>query len=308
VKLIKKIPRLEIIRDKKIILGTLLVIPLFLIPWFLSIPVGVLSTALGNSFNFPNFGRLLLRIFQIFAFYLSALVGLRMILGKESLGLNFNGGELKKFLFGAFTAIFSVSAIFIIFVCLGLINIEVFAWQKMTLANFLIALAIFIISNIAIGTMEESVFRGYLTQIFDSKYKKVLTIILSGLIFALFHLILADMNLNNRILWLVFELIPAGLLLGWVFVKTKSLMLVIGIHSAYNFAQQALDIYGKYGINHNWENIILLGNSVAGPPVLVGTSIGGAGLIHLTSLIIISFVMFFYFKRIYRKSHNSNNF
>ena len=81
-KILKKIPTLNLSNKKRIIIGVLLIIPIVFIPWFLSIPVGVLSTLLGNYLGVLFLGRLLLRIWQIFITYIFGLIGLKLLLGK----------------------------------------------------------------------------------------------------------------------------------------------------------------------------------------------------------------------------------
>lgn len=295
-KILKIIPTFNLSKKKQIVIGVLLIIPLFFIPWFLSIPVGVLSTSLGKYLGIPYLGRIILRLWQIILAYISGLIGLKLILGKTDLGFN-RGNDLNYFLTGIFAGGGSVLLIFLLMIWAGFLRIETFAWQSMSIISFLGVLITYIISNLSIGFIEEIPFRGYLVQVLDSNCGIFMTVVLSGLIFSGWHLILNPLASVNQILWLLFELIPAGLILSWVFVNTKSLWLVIGLHSSYNFMQQALDIYGRYGFNNGWDNLIFLGTRVKGSQILIGTPQGSAGLVQLAGTLLMGIIMIVYIKK-----------
>ena len=294
-KILKIIPTFNLSKKKQIVIGVLLIIPLFFIPWFLSIPVGVLSTSLGKYLGIPYLGRIILRLWQIILAYISGLIGLKLILGKTDLGFN-RGNDLNYFLTGIFAGGGSVLLIFLLMIWAGFLRIETFAWQSMSIISFLGVLITYIISNLSIGFIEEIPFRGYLVQVLDSNCGIFMTVVLSGLIFSGWHLILNPLASVSQILWLLFELIPAGLILSWVFLNTKSMWLVIGLHSSYNFMQQALDIYGRYGFNDSWDNLIFLGTRVKGSQILVGTPQGSAGLVQLAGTILMGIIMIVYIK------------
>lgn len=294
-KCLKRIPTLNLFDKKQIVIGVLLIIPLIFIPWFLSLPVGVLSTSLGNYLGIPFLGRLILRLWQIVVVYIFGLIGLKLILGKMDLGFN-RCNDLNNFLIGIFAGGGSVFLIFLLMIYTGCLRVETFAWQNMSIISFLGVFITYIISNLSIGFIEEIPFRGYLVQVLENNCGIFMTVVSSGLIFSCWHLIFIPLNSVDQLLWLIFELIPAGLILSWVYINTKSIWLVIGLHSSYNFMQQALDIYGRYGSNNSWDNLVFLGNTVKGSQILVGTPEGSAGLLQLASTILMSIIMIIYLK------------
>lgn len=291
-------------KKNKIIIGAALIIPLYIVSWLLSILIGILSTTLGEFLGIRNLGLLLLRIWQIVIFYILSLIGVKLILNRWNLGIDLGKKGLYDFIVGSVVGGFSVILIFLIMFSTGILHIETYAFQRMPLISFVWIFFTFIISNLSIGFTEEVVFRGYLVQVFKSAYGKGLTVILSGLIFSFFHLIFTPLDNISQMLWMLFELIPAGLLLSWIYVNTKSLLLVISLHASYNFALQALDIYGRYGENSNWDKMIIFGNSIYGSRILVGTTEGSAGLIHLLSIIIMFIMIIIFIKKFRRKNDN----
>ena|SRR5690554_5941632 len=302
--ILESIPVLSLSKKNRIIIGAALIIPLYIVSWLLSIFIGILSTTLSEFLGISNLGLLLLRVCQIIIFYFLSLIGVKLILNSRNLGIHFGKKGLYDFIIGSVVGGFSVIFIFIIMFNTGMLRIETYAFQRMPLISFVWVFFTFIISNLSIGFTEEIVFRGYLVKVFKSAYGKGLTVILSGLIFSFFHLIFTPLDNISQMLWILFELIPAGLLLSWIYVNTKSLLLVISLHASYNFAQQALDIYGRYGENNNWDKMVILGNSIHGSRILVGTTEGSAGLIHLLSIIIMFIMMIIFIKKFRGKNDN----
>lgn len=291
------IPTLNLSERNRIMLGIILIIPLFFGPWFLSIPIGVLGTSLGRYLGIGQLGRLVLRLAQIVIFYIFGLAGVKFLLGRLDLGLRLGSRGRRDFFMGTLVGVGSVFLVFLLMLSAGWLQVETFAWQRMAGLSFAGLFIIYLISNLSIGVIEEVIFRGYLVQVLNSVYGRVFTVISAGLIFSLFHLLLTPLGSREQMFWLLFELIPAGLLLCWVFVQTDSLMLVIGLHASYNFGLQAFDIYGRYGANTEWGNLLFLGNSVQGNPILVGTPGGSAGLIHILAVGLMAGMTFIYLKK-----------
>ena len=277
-----RIPALRGSPAKRILIGVLTLVPLFFIPWLVSIPIGVGATLLSKAVRIPWLGQLLLRLGQLVLYVLFGRLALNLVLGKGDLGFQGDQG-LRDGLLGALFGVGSVVLIFLIMRGNGYLAVEGMAWEKLPPGEFVGVLVTALIANLAVGVMEEIPFRGYMVQVLTISPRKGVMVVLSGLIFSCWHLILNPMEGRSQLLWLALELIPAGLLLSWTFYRTGSLWLVIGLHAGYNFGQQALDVYGRYGNNPGWGNLTLLGSRVQGPSWLVGTPAGSAGLMQLLS-------------------------
>lgn len=293
-----KIPTLACDKTSRIILGALLLIPLIFLPWLLSIPIGVAATSFSKAVGVSWLGRLLLRLSQVLLYYVFGRLALKVVLGKEELGFSGRKKGLRDGLAGAFLSGGSVVLVFWIMQVSGFLEVKNLAWRELALGEFIGVLVTALIANLAVGVMEEIPFRGYLVQVLTISPRKGVMVVLSGLIFSFWHLILNPMEGRSQLLWLALELIPAGLLLSWSFYRTGSLWLVIGLHAGYNFTQQALDIYGRYGNNPGWGNLTLLGTRVQGPPWLVGTPAGSAGVTQLSSTVLMILFTLLYLRSI----------
>jgi len=104
--------------------------------------------------------------------------------------------------------------------------------------TFLSTVLGFILAVIIGPILEETLDRGYLMNIFFSKSKYYLDIILSGLIFGLSHLILSH---RDPISLLYYSLI--GFFFALVYRWTKNLTITILCHSFFNFLIYAKPIW-----------------------------------------------------------------
>lgn len=80
---------------------------------------------------------------------------------------------------------------------------------------------------------EELLFRGYIIMSLQQMGKWWLSILISALIFALTHGALND----NASFLAVINLLLGGILLGYMYVKTKSIYMPIGFHLTWNYFQ-----------------------------------------------------------------------
>ncbi|MBA7573739.1 hypothetical protein ES708_15537 [subsurface metagenome] len=107
------------------------------------------------------------------------------------------------------------------------------------------------------GLWEEVAFRGVILPLLSRKYKQILSILISGLIFGLAH----AFNIINVLLsggdplLVVFQVIYTTLLgfsMGYMYIKTKSLLPSIIFH-------YLLDTVGLILMNSQMENMFIVG-------------------------------------------------
>lgn len=91
------------------------------------------------------------------------------------------------------------------------------------------------IGFLAVAYGEELVFRGYLMRKLQLKYSAFTALIVSSIIFTIMHLANDNLSLMG-----VFDLFVAGIMLGAIFLYTKNLWMVIGLHFSWNFVQSHL--------------------------------------------------------------------
>jgi membrane protease YdiL (CAAX protease family) len=122
---------------------------------------------------------------------------------------------------------------------------------------------------------EELVMRGYIQQNLATRLSIPLSVVISSIMFGVLHLpkiIEGELPALSAFIWFV-NLIIAGFLLGWTFVKTGTLWLPIGIHFSWNYVQYHIIGIGGEGL-YTVNNIgaELLTGGVAGPEAgLLGT-------------------------------------
>jgi len=152
---------------------------------------------------------------------------LRKFVDKKSfydIGLN-TEGILSNLLLGISLALLLVGGMTILLYGYGSINILSVDFDPIVLLkSFLLFLLI------AAG--EEIFMRGYILNNLMESMHKYTALILSALIFTLFHALNPDMNYLA-----VINLFIAGLLLGSVYIYTKNLWFSISLHLFWNFLQ-----------------------------------------------------------------------
>ena len=113
---------------------------------------------------------------------------------------------------------------------------------------------------------EEIVYRGILLKELTKKYKPWIALIISSLLFSFSHL-------SSLMIPYTFVL---GLLLGWIYIKTKSLLAIIFSHLFYN-------IIGQVAINYSplIFNLSTRPNFLSRKIVLIGFSLLFIGIIFL---------------------------
>lgn len=86
---------------------------------------------------------------------------------------------------------------------------------------------------IVVGFAEETLFRGYFIMTLQQMGKWWLSILVSSIIFALLH-----GGLNDNVTYIgVINLLLAAILLGYMFIKTQSIWMPVGLHITWNYFQ-----------------------------------------------------------------------
>ncbi len=115
---------------------------------------------------------------------------------------------------------------------------------------------------------EELAFRGALFRVLEEKAGTYGALAFSGLVFGGLHLVNKDATIWGGLAIAV----EAGLMLGAAYAATRSLWFAIGIHLAWNFAEQG--IFGTAESGAGTGTGGLLHASVSGPAILTGGIFG----------------------------------
>lgn len=131
---------------------------------------------------------------------------------------------------------------------------------------------------------EEIIFRGILFRIIEEKLGSYMALIISALIFGVLHL----GNPNSTFSLGIGLAIQAGLLLGVVYMYSRSLWLPIALHFAWNFTQSA--IFGA-NVSGNEISRTLITSRIEGPEWLTGGAFGPEGSIQATVFCLIATII-----------------
>lgn len=136
--------------------------------------------------------------------------------------------------------------------------------------TWLRALWLSLLVNLLAAVGEETMYRGYLLTGLSKAWGKPVGLFTMAILFALPHMLVAGAEETHWGLFTVLLTLP-GLMLGWVYLRTRSLWLPIGIHFTWNLFQD--DLLNLPG-DRAGESLFGLVTRQQGPDWVVGTSYG----------------------------------
>ncbi len=203
----------------------------------------------------------------------------------RSLGMGWRAGAMKDWslglLIGFMMLCFTVGLPFI------------FGWMEIRLMNEdfqYITAGLFgnFILYLMVGFNEEILFRGYLFQSLTEGIGKVWATLLFSVVFGLAH----AGNPNVSVFGLI-NIVLAGILLSIAYLRTRSLWLPVGIHTAWNFTQ---GIIWGLPVSGTTPKLPMTLSAETGPDWITGGSFGPEGGAACTLFCLIAcFVVWKYF-------------
>lgn len=176
----------------------------------------------------------------ILFYFICKLIKVPIIL---SFGLQFNKGWLKCLIMGIFIgSCYSIIRFSIFFYAGGIKVVDLFPTDAIALVVPIITL---LISISYIAFAEEIVFRGYIFSILPSSLHKNIMIGISAVLFLLGHSLNGITSIAR-----VMELLFAGFTFAIIYLETKSLWPVIGLHFAWDFFWSFLGGDGQASSNY----------------------------------------------------------
>jgi membrane protease YdiL (CAAX protease family) len=141
-----------------------------------------------------------------------------------------------------------------------------------------------------VAFVEELLFRGYLLNNLLQSMNKWLALVISSVLFAIFHLGNPDATL-----FAIINISLAGILLGLNYIFTKNLWFGICFHFAWNYFQGPVLGYDVSGL----KLTSVVQQTITGPPVWTGGAFGfeGSLLCPLLFVIAIAIFSFLFIKR-----------
>lgn len=242
------------------------------------------SDALGDSFK---------RLLRAGVVVISILLVVKYLFKKTTsfIGIDFRSNRYREMLLGIGLGFLVQIVSIVLMILMGWFEFKGFSWQYHSVSFFAPAILFTIIYCIETGIIEEVIFRGFLLNIFKDRYSTTIGVIVSSVMFGVVHF----SGFEEEFAWwmsLISSLVT-GFIFAQAFLLFRSLWLPFGFHAGWHLAMRVL---GSVGLD-NHEAIFMI-TEVKGPPMLVSTKAGGAGLFELIGVIIASLVMLFISKNL----------
>jgi len=201
----------------------------------------------------------------------------------KELGLSFGKSGINDLILGIGLGTLLVSFSTFLSWLFGWYQFAGFSWDFRTSSVLLPAIVLSFVATIQSPLVEEVIFRGFLFQTLTDRWGLRISIFLSSLLFGILHLT----SLEDLVWWAaIISTFLAGLMFVQAYLVRKSLWIPIGIHFGWIFAGRLLNDTGG-----SLDNTLLLASKVEGPHLLVPPSGGGAGLLELLGVGLISFIL-----------------
>jgi len=194
-----------------------------------------------------------------------------------SLGLKWDRQAIRDILAGFIIGGIGISLLFGIFLGMGWLKVDGFAWQVETWPSVLSGIGIMFLIFAMTAWAEELQARGYWLQNLEEGLNLPTAFLLTALFFSLSHLG------NPGFTWMAFlGMFVGGFDLAYGYIRTRQLWLPMGLHLGWNFFEGTV-----YGFQvSGWEGMPgLVMQHVAGPEIWTGGSFGPeAGLLMLLAV------------------------
>jgi uncharacterized protein len=274
-------------------LRALFFLPAFLIAYFLgafffafilSLFHGSETADFFNNIRETNIPWLILYKFLIFVFVLGCVWLFQNLLTQKPL---YKAGfhkqlRSKHFVLGILTGLAVNTSIFLILWTTGFLFVENIHFRFDLL--FYSAIITMLVSLI-----EEISMRGYLLSSLMDSMNKYLALLVSSIIFALFHLFNPNMSLIGFT-----NIFLAGCLMGIGYIYNRSLWFPIALHFSWNFFLGPVFGFEVSGLSYRG----ILQHIVSGPEWLTGGTFGAEGSILLSVLLVL---LILFLRKVFRK-------
>jgi membrane protease YdiL (CAAX protease family) len=184
--------------------------------------------------------------------------------------------------FGFVSQIVAVGIMYI----MGWYEIIGFSWQYKSLGAILFAVLFAFVFCFETGFLEEFIFRGFVLNLFGNRYSGAIGVIVSSALFGVLHF----SGFGSGFPWWlsVLSSFGAGLLFAQSYLLFRNLWVPIAFHAGWHFAMR---FFGSPGLEAN--DAIFLITNVEGPSAWVATKSGGAGLVEIAGMVVVSLTMYF---------------
>lgn len=170
----------------------------------------------------------------------------------DHIGMKFSNNSIRNILSGFAIVLIMYILLYLSMNLFGIVKFKGYGFSNQSPLYMGGTVLLVLITTAFPGFCEEVVFRGVIQKYLMKKYSTTVAIIVSSLCFSILHVG------RYSDLMSLFTIVIIGITLGYIFAKTKSLYLSIGIHFAWDFFGSIIGV-GKSMFNTNllmnFENI-----------------------------------------------------
>ena len=248
-------------------------------------PIEILLAKLGVDYDNID---LIKRIIRTLWILLTSFIILKFITKKTLtyIGLQYTKNTLVYITLGVSLGLLIQLVSLAFMYIFGWYHIIGLTWDYNSTGTIIFNLVYALVFCIETGILEEIIFRGFIFNLFFKKYNIRIGAIVSSILFGVVHF----SGFNHEFHWLlsIISSIAVGLVFVQAYLLYNSLWLPIGLHSGWHFAMR---LFGTPGLSS--EDALLFVTEVDGPNMLVSTKAGGAGLLELLGVLVVSLLLFY---------------
>lgn len=208
-------------------------------------------------------------------------------------GLNIDRNSPKLFLAGMGIDLIAFLPVIALLLLIGAATYQEFGVAKFGVTSVLISLGLMLIATLSVGVGEEVLFRGYLQHRLTGKYGFAIALPAASTVFILVHT-LPYFLFGTFTLMAFVAIIPITLMLGYLFYKTGSLWICVGLHFLQDF--MALGIFFSGNLFKGSSPLFIMSNPA--PIVETATWLGNWGdLIGFAVMLVVLIAIVAFYRR-----------
>lgn len=160
----------------------------------------------------------------------------------EAIDLDYKKGSINKMLCGLGIGMVEMVFVYCTSFFMKIISYEGNGFEFYSFSSVIILVIALLIRAVFAGVCEEVFFRGVLQKYLSEFKGNILGIIISSIIFMVFHCT------RYQTMYQLTSVLTAGIVLGYIYIFTKSLYMSIGLHIATDFFINLVSLKGEVGL------------------------------------------------------------
>lgn len=264
-------PGMEPAHDKSLgwkVLGAFALV--FAIAWLGGAAWGVAATLGGRALKLSDTAISTASLLGITLIRLVVWIPVTRLVLKRRLGeiaFPFRPGWWLDLLAGVLLTSLAILVVFLAAVQAGWLVVDGVVWSSLSAGAFVGKLWVSLLINASVAVVEEIIFRAYLLTGLKVAWGRTIALVVMAVVFSLLHAPALEGQSPLTLAAALLLLAGFGLVFGWVYLRTGSLWLPVGIHFAWDFVENdLLNLSGDMANPH----VIGLVTRLQGPFPLAG--------------------------------------